>query len=73
MIGFDLVEVDPMIDVASDNTSLLAVQLILEFLGRIVESPGYRARHPMKGVAVPELVGVKAGRNGKGGKNSKKK
>ena len=48
VIGFDLVEVNPMIDVASDNTSLLAAQLIIEFLGRIVEHPGYRKRHPMK-------------------------
>jgi agmatinase len=47
VIGFDLVEVNPMLDVASDNTSLLAAQLILEFLGRIVEHPGYRKRHPM--------------------------
>jgi hypothetical protein len=37
-----------MIDVASDNTSLVATQLTLEFLGRIVEHPGYRKRHPMK-------------------------
>jgi agmatinase len=48
VIGFDLVEVNPMIDVASDNTSLIAAQLIVEFLGRIVEHPGYRKRHPMK-------------------------
>src|SRR2546421_1936331 len=47
VIGFDLVEVNPMIDVASDNTSLIAAQLIIEFLGRIVEHPGYRKRHPM--------------------------
>jgi len=47
-IGFDLVEVNPMIDVASDNTSLIAAQLITEFLARIVEHPGYRKRHPMK-------------------------
>lgn len=48
VIGFDLVEVNPMLDVASDNTSLLGAQLIIEFLGRIVEHPGYRKRHPMK-------------------------
>lgn len=46
VVGFDLVEVNPMLDVPADNTSLLAAQLIMEFLGRIVESPGYRARHP---------------------------
>jgi agmatinase len=48
VIGFDMVEVNPMIDVASDNTSLVATQLTIEFLGRIVEHPGYRKRHPMK-------------------------
>jgi agmatinase len=35
VVGFDLVEVNPMVDVASDNTSLLAAQLAIEFLGRI--------------------------------------
>jgi agmatinase len=46
VVGFDLVEVNPMVDVASDNTSLLAAQLILELLGRITESPAYQRRHP---------------------------
>lgn len=49
VVGFDVVEVNPMLDVASDNTSLLAAQLILEFLGRTVEHPGYQKRHPRKG------------------------
>jgi agmatinase len=53
VIGFDLVEVNPMLDVASDNTSLIAAQLIIEFLGRIVEHPGYRKRHPRQEAAVP--------------------
>jgi agmatinase len=48
VIGFDLVEVNPMVDVASHNTSLISAQLIIEFLARIVEHPGYRKRHPMK-------------------------
>ena len=48
VIGFDLVEVNPMLDVASDNTSLVAAQLIIEFLGRIVEHPGYLRRHPRR-------------------------
>jgi agmatinase len=50
VIGFDVVEVNPMLelDVASDNTSLLAMQLAIEFLGRIVEHPGYRKRQPKK-------------------------
>src|SRR5215475_14419021 len=48
VIGFDLVEVNPMLDVASENTSLIAAQLIMEFLGRIVEHPQYRRRHPAR-------------------------
>ena len=48
VVGFDLVEVNPMLDVASENTSLIAAQLIMEFLGRIVEHPGYRRRHPVR-------------------------
>jgi agmatinase len=48
VIGFDLVEVNPMLDVASDNTSLLSAQIIIEFLARIVEHPDYRKRHPQK-------------------------
>jgi agmatinase len=48
VIGFDLVEVNPMLDVPAHNTSQLAAQLIIEFLGRIVEHPGYRRRHPMR-------------------------
>ena len=39
VVGFDLVEVNPMVDVASDNTSLLAAQLAIEFLGRIRAVP----------------------------------
>jgi agmatinase len=53
VVGFDLVEVNPMLDVASENTSLIAAQLIMEFLGRIVESPLYRKRHPAAGPARP--------------------
>ena len=48
VVGFDLVEVNPMLDVASENTSLNAARLIMEFLGRIVEHPGYRRRHPVR-------------------------
>jgi agmatinase len=44
VVGFDLVEVNPMLDVASENTSLLAAQCIMEFLGRIVEHPAYKRR-----------------------------
>jgi agmatinase len=49
VVGFDLVEVNPMLDVASENTSLVAAQCIMEFLGRVVEHPGYQRRHPRPG------------------------
>jgi len=49
VVGFDLVEVNPMLDVASENTSLLAAQCIMEFLGRVVEHPGYKRRRARKG------------------------
>jgi len=48
VVGFDLVEVNPMLDVASENTSLIAAQLIMEFLGRIVEHPQHRRLHPAR-------------------------
>jgi agmatinase len=51
VVGFDLVEVNPMLDVASENTSLIAAQLIMEFLARIVEHPRYRRRHPARPAA----------------------
>jgi len=53
VIGFDFVEVNPMLDVAADNTSQLGAQIIIEFLGRIVEHPGYRKRHPMRAGTPP--------------------
>jgi agmatinase len=45
VVGFDLVEVNPLFDVRSGNTNLLAAQLILEFMGRIVDYPAWKARH----------------------------
>jgi agmatinase len=56
VIGFDLVEVNPMVDVASDNTSLLAAQLMIEFLGRIVDSVSYQARRELKSAVSNRLV-----------------
>lgn len=48
VIGFDLVEVNPMIDNAAQLTSFIGVQLIVEFLARIVEHPAHRQRHPLR-------------------------
>lgn len=41
VVGFDLVEVNPMLDVASGATSLLAAQLVVELMGKVVEHPHY--------------------------------
>ena len=41
-----------MSDVASDNTSLLAAQLLMEFLGHIADSPSYQRRHA--GASIPD-------------------
>jgi agmatinase len=51
VIGFDLVEVNPMIDNAAQLTSFIGVQLIVEFLARIVEHPAYRKRHPLRPIS----------------------
>ncbi|HVA86617.1 MAG TPA: arginase family protein [Candidatus Saccharimonadales bacterium] len=48
VIGLDLVEVNPMIDNAAQLTSFIGVQLIVEFLARIVEHPVYRQSHPLR-------------------------
>ena len=44
VVGFDVVEINPMIDVPSGNTSLIGAQLALELLGRVVEHPDYLRR-----------------------------
>jgi agmatinase len=45
-VGFDLVEVNPMLDVGTGITSYLAAHTILEFLGRICSQERWtRARH----------------------------
>jgi agmatinase len=37
VVGFDLVEVNPLLDVATGVTSYLGAHIVLEFLGRICE------------------------------------
>jgi agmatinase len=39
VVGFDLVEVNPLIDIPSAITSFLGVQLVVEFLARITTHP----------------------------------
>jgi agmatinase len=45
VVGFDLVEVNPLLDIPSRSTSLIAAQLIQEFLARIVENPSWKRAH----------------------------
>ena len=65
VVGFDLVEVNPMLDVASENTSLIAAQCIMEFLGRVVEHPAYRSRRrPRHGPRAPRRSAAPRRRRG---------
>ena len=43
-VGFDMVEVNPMLDVGTGITSYLAAHTILEFLGHICDQPRWVAR-----------------------------
>ncbi|MGH2405638.1 MAG: arginase family protein [bacterium] len=46
IVGFDLVEVNPLLDVGTGITSYLAAHTMLEFLGRICDQPRWiAARH----------------------------
>ena len=45
VVGFDLVEVNPQLDVGTGATSYLAAHTILEFLGWICDQPRWIARH----------------------------
>lgn len=45
IVGFDVVEINPLIDVPSGNTSLLGAQLALELMARVAEHPEFRRRH----------------------------
>ena len=44
IVGLDLVEVNPQLDVGTGITSYLATHTILEFLGRICDQPRWAAR-----------------------------
>jgi agmatinase len=46
VVGFDVVEVNPMLDTPAKITALLAAQLMLEFLGQITSQPRWKATHP---------------------------
>lgn len=44
VVGFDLVELNPMLDVPSGATALLAAHLVIDLMGRLVEHPAHAAR-----------------------------
>lgn len=44
VVGFDLVEVNPQLDIGTGITSYLAAHTIVEFLGRICDQPRWSAR-----------------------------
>ena len=44
VVGFDVVEVNPQLDVGTGITSYLAAHLAVEFLGRICDQPRWAAR-----------------------------
>jgi agmatinase len=45
IVGFDLVEVNPLLDVGTGVTSYLAAHTIIEFLGAICAQPRWRQAH----------------------------
>jgi agmatinase len=51
IVGFDLVEVNPSLDVGTGATSYLAAHLVLEFLGLVCEQPRWVARRAARGPA----------------------
>jgi agmatinase len=46
VVGFDLVEVNPQLDIGTGVTSYLAAHTIVEFLGRICAQTRWREAHP---------------------------
>jgi len=52
IVGFDLVEVNPQLDVGSGVTSYLAAHTVIEFLGRICDQPRWAARRDRRAAAL---------------------
>jgi agmatinase len=48
VVGFDLVELNPLLDSPNQSTAFLGAQIIVAFLGRCVEHPAYLAKHPRR-------------------------
>jgi agmatinase len=57
VVGFDLVEVNPMLDVRANHTSLTAARLMMEFIARIVEQPKWKAAHKVEAEAPGAVPG----------------
>jgi agmatinase len=51
VVGFDLVEVNPLLDVRANHTSLVAARLMTEFLARIVEQPHWKTARDLRAAA----------------------
>ena len=51
IVGFDLVEVNPMLDVGTGITSYLAAHTIVEFLGWLCAQPWWVAGREARGAA----------------------
>ena len=50
VVGFDFVEVNPLLDVGTGITAYLGTLTVVEFLGQICAQPRWRARWPAHGV-----------------------
>jgi agmatinase len=48
VVGFDFVEVNPLLDVGTGVTSYLGAHTVIEFLGHICAQPRWRARWPAR-------------------------
>jgi len=45
VVGFDLVEIAPELDVPTNITSYMGAEIILEFLASICDQPGWKKRY----------------------------
>jgi agmatinase len=49
VVGFDFVEVNPLLDVGTGVTAYLGAHTVIEFLGNLCAQPRWRQRHPVGG------------------------
>jgi len=60
IVGFDLVEVNPQLDVGRGVTSYLAAHTVIEFLGRICDQPRWAARRERRAGGRAAAAGQRA-------------